>query len=221
MNGARHTPGQADALCALLYGEASVDDWADQAAGSQDEPWASFERARLLVHAGKRRKAVKIWREIALTKGVGTRQALQAWHFIREAGSRPPADVAKIALGAIAEVPMHGSHDLLAAYQDGTASYVNYSGRSAVWEDSSSGQMQAAISQWLAMAQNIASTIGPWDKPSLPPLPAGNARVAALTASGPHFGQGPQEALSANPLADRFLGAATSVMQLIVNNAAD
>ena len=217
VNGARHTP---DTLRALLYGEASLDDWADQGAGRTDEPWAAFERARLLAHAGKRRKAVKIWREIALTKGIATRQALQAWHFMRESGSPPPAEVAKVALGAIAEVPMHGSHDLLAAYQDGTASYVNYSGKSAGWDDPSAEQMQAAISQWLAMAQNIASTIGPWDKPSLPPLPAGNARVAALTASGPHFGQGPQEALSANPLADRFLGAATGVMHLIVNNAA-
>lgn len=139
--------------------------------------------------------------------------------FMRQAGSPPPAEIAKTVLGAVAEVPMHGSHDILAAYKDGTASYLNYSGRATTCDDLPAAHMQAAVRRWLATAQVIADTIGPWDKPSLPPLPAGHARVAALTASGPYFGQGPAAELSANPLAGTFLGAATSVMQLMIDDA--
>jgi hypothetical protein len=138
---------------------------------------------------------------------------------MRQAGSPPPVEIAKAVLGAVAEVPIHGSRDLLVAYKDGTANYVNYSGRATTCEDVSAAHMQAEVSHWLAVAQVLASAIGPWDKPSLPPLPAGHARVTVLTASGPHFGQGPEAELSANPMADEFLDAATSVMQLMVDNA--
>lgn len=88
-----------------------------------------------------------------------------------------------------------------------------------VWEDRSDAQIQAAINGWVAAGQAIASVIGPWDQPSLPPVPASNARVMVLTPSGPHFGQGPAAALSADPLAGSFLTAAASLMQLIVSRA--
>jgi hypothetical protein len=219
VNGRKNAQGRADTLRNLLYGQASLDDWADQGAGNPEEPWTSFERARLLILTRNPGQALSIWRDIAFTDGLSSRQALQAWHFMRQAGSPPPAEIAKPVLGATAEVPMHGSHDILAAYKDGTANYLNYSGRATTCDDPPAAHMQAAVRRWLATAQVIADTIGPWEKPSLPPLAAGHARVAALTASGPHFGQGPAAQLSANPLAGTFLGAATSVMQLMVDNA--
>ncbi|HTW04200.1 MAG TPA: hypothetical protein VMF87_28140 [Streptosporangiaceae bacterium] len=72
---------------------------------------------------------------------------------------------------------MHGGHDLLAAYRDGTARYLNYTGKAVVWEDHSVAPIQAAISDWLAKAQVITNVIGPWDQPALPPLPPGQARL--------------------------------------------
>ena len=201
----------------LLYGQASLDEWARHGADNAAEPWQSFERARLLIHAGETEKAVTIWSEIALAKGSSARQALQALHFIRGAGYPPNPEAGKMVLGAVAELPMHGAHDLLAAYRDGTAHYVNYTGRTAVREDASEPRMHAAVSHWLAVAQTMADSIGPWHEASLPPLPTAHARIAALTTSGPHFGQGPTEALSDNPIASAFLGAATSVMLLVVD----
>ena len=187
--------------------------------GDIDEPWSSFERARQLLHSGQQQEAVKIWRQIALTEELESRQVLQAWHFLREAGEQPPAHQAKLVLGAVAEMPVHGGHDLLAAYQDGSARYLNYSGRAVVWEDRSVASIQSAINDWLAEAEQIVHAIGPWDQPDLPPLPPGHARLMMLTPSGPHFGQGPVADLSAGQVGRSFITTATGIMQLVVGRA--
>lgn len=219
VNGNHHGPTSPDMLRESLYGQASLDEVAAQTGGNSGELWRAFDRARRLMRTGNPAEAVTAWRKIALTGGVSSRQALQAWYFIRQAGFEPPAGIAKVPLGAAAEVPIHGQHDLLVAYQDGTANYINYSGKSISWKDSTEAQMQVAISQWIAVAQAMANAVGPWEKPVLPPLPSGHGRVMVLTASGARFGQGPEAALSGDPIASKFLGAATNVMHLMVRNA--
>jgi hypothetical protein len=195
-----------------------LEEWADQGADHPGEPWRSFERARMHFRTGEPDQAVHVWQEIVLTEGISSRHTLQAWHFMRQAGRLPSAEVAEVVLGAVAEVPMRGSHDLLAAYRDRTAKYVNYSRRATTWEGGPEEQMEAAVGHWLAVAQIMASSIGPWNKMVLPPLPTGHARVAALTPNGPYFGQGPATLLSADSKADSFLGAATRVVQLMVDS---
>jgi hypothetical protein len=111
---------------------------------------------------------------------------------------------------------MEGAHDVLVAYRDGSARYLNYSGKVVVWEDRSLAPVQAAINDWLAHAQAIAEATGPWDQLALPPVPAGHSRVMALTPGGPHFGQGPVDNLFADPMAGPFLAAATTLVQLIL-----
>ena len=75
------------------------------------------------------------------------------------------------------------------------------------------------LSRVRGFAQAIADVTGTWDQPALPPVPVGHARVMVLTPGGPHFGQGPAAALLADPMAGRFLAAATSLLQLIVARA--
>lgn len=219
MTGPLEMPGPVGALSRFVYGDAPLDEWGAQGAGDCDEPWSSFEQARQLLHAGQPGEAARIWRQIAFTEGLESRQILQAWHFLRQAGCPPAADRAKLVLGVGAEMPVHGAHDLLAAYRDGSARYLNYSGKAVVWEDRSVTDIQAAIDGWLARGQVIAAATGSWDQPSLPPLPAGHVRVMVLTPSGPHFGQGPAAGLSADPVAGSFLTAAASLLQLIVSRA--
>lgn len=219
MRGFRKRPTPAATFRQFVYGDASAEEWLAQGAGVPGEPWASFERAQQLVHANQVGGATAIWRQIAATEGLESRHVLQAWHFLRQAGFAPPADRAKLVLGAVAEMPVNGAHDLLAAYRDGTARYLNYSGRVVVWEDRSVAPIQAAINDWLASAQAIANAIGPWDQSALPPVPAGHARVMMLTPRGPHLGQGPAAALLADPMAGPFLTAAASLLQLIVSRA--
>ena len=219
MRGFRKPPGPAATLRQFVYGDAPAEAWIAQGTDDPGEPWVSFERARQLVRANKTDDAAAIWRQIASTEGLESRHVLQAWHFLRQAGQAPPADQAKLALGAVAEMPMSRAHDLLAAYRDGSARYLNYSGKAVVWEDRSVAPIQEAIDNWLTVAQQIANVIGAWDQPQLPPVPAGHARVMVLTPSGPCFGQGPAAALQADPMAGAFLGAAASLLQLIVSRS--
>lgn len=203
----------------IVFGDAAAEVWAAQGAGHPGEPWISFECARQLVQAGRQDEAVTIWQQIAVTEGLESRHTLQAWHFLRQAGQPPPAGRARLVLGAAAEMPARKGHDLLVAYRDGSARYLNYSGNVLIWEDRSDADVQAAITTWLAVGQVIADAIGVWDQPSLPAVPAGQARLLMLTPGGHRFGQAPAAALSQDPTAGPFLTAATSVLQLITSRA--
>jgi hypothetical protein len=216
----RGSPADAsDGLRQTVFGDAALDVWVAHGAGHPGEPWTSFERARQLVEAGRRDEAVAIWQQIAVTEGLESRHALQAWHFLRQAGQPPAADRATLVLGVAVEMPVRKGHDLLAAYRDGSARYLNYSGKAVIWEDHSDARIQAAITGWLTAGQVIADAIGVWDQPSLPPLPARQARLMMLTPGGHRFGQAPAAALSQDPKAGPFLTAATSVLQLITSRA--
>jgi hypothetical protein len=99
-----------------------------------------------------------------------------------------------------------------------TARYLNYSGAALVWEDRSDTRIQRTIASWLA-AEAIASAVGTWDQPTLPPVPAGHARLAVLTPGGLRFGQGPPGSLSQDHAAGAFITAATSLLQLLTSHA--
>ena len=142
-----------------------------------------------------------------------------ACHFLRQAGQLPPADRARLVLGVAVEMPVRKGHDLLTAYRDGSARYLNYSGKAVIWEDHSDARIQAAITGWLTAGQVIADAIGVWDQPALPPLQAGHARLMMLTPGGHRFGQAPVAALSQTPRPARSSTAATSVLQLITSRA--
>ncbi len=211
-------PGSAGLVARFVYGDASLDEWVPQDGAGHGEPWPSFEQASHLARAGQMAEATEIWQRIASSDGLESRQTLQAWHFLRQAGLAPPPERARLVLGVVAEMPVGDAHDLLAAYRDESARYLNYSGSALVLEDRSRAAIRAAIGNWIAIGQVIADAAGPWEQPSLPPLPTGNARVMALTPGGPRFGQGPAPALSAEPLAATFVNAATALLRLLLNH---
>ena len=66
------------------------------------------------------------------------------------------------------------------------------------------------------MGQAIVPEIGPLEGP-LPPLPAGHSRLTMLTPLGPHFGQGPDDVLRADPRAAAFFDAATRLLVAVVD----
>jgi hypothetical protein len=115
MSGRRKAPSPADALRQFIYGDAPLDEWVAQGDDNPSEPWSSFERARRLAHAGQPDEAAKIWQQIARTERLESRQTLQAWHFLRQAGYLPAPDRAQVVLGVVAEMPVRREHDLLSA----------------------------------------------------------------------------------------------------------
>jgi hypothetical protein len=220
--GAARTPADPTGLRAFVFGDRPIDDWppADTAPDSDDaEPWASFVRARAAHRAGDREQAASIWLDIASRPDIESRHRLQAWHFLRDEGRPPAPGDAKTALGAVAEVAVPDGHDLLAAYADGSVRYLNVSGAAVVVDDVVLPTVDRAGRDLLDVAQRVANAIGPWEEPELPPLPAGHTRITVLTPSGPHLGQGPDDALRDDPMAAAFLAAATALLVAVTDLA--
>jgi hypothetical protein len=158
---------------------------------------------------------VAIWREIADGHDLESRHILQAWTFLRGAAVMPEAATAKVALGVVVMVSVGGAHDTLASYRDGSVRYLNHAGGVAVI-DSPTPVIAAATAELNAAGQELADLIGPWDEPTLPPVPAGATRLVVLTPSGPHFGQASFDQLLADPMARPVLDSAVSLLQLVV-----
>jgi hypothetical protein len=205
----------AQSIRPLLYGDAPLAEWPPAGSALEQEPWAGFVAARDLVQSGDTLGAQDVWRRIATTSGAESRNVLQAWHFLRQSGVDPADDLGSNVLGAVAEVPMGSSHDVLVAYRDGSLRYLNHTGKVVVVEPPAPDELRDAATAWLEVAQQLGEAIGPWEG-GLPAVPKRHARVLMLTPSGPRFGQGPFDALQRDPAAGVFLAAATQVLTRLV-----
>lgn len=58
-------------------------------------------------------------------------------------------------------MPMQQSHDLLAAYEDGSCRYVNYTGAVLVMDDRTIQRVRSAIDAWLDIGRSLVHAIGP------------------------------------------------------------
>jgi hypothetical protein len=87
-----------------------------------------------------------------------------------------------------------------------------------VWERPD-GSLDGPIRDLLRAGEEVLPTIGPWLKPR-PPAPApGQIRINLLTPSGLYFGQGPLKEMRADRRAQPVVGAATDLMQRLIECA--
>jgi hypothetical protein len=97
------------------------------------------------------------------------------------------------------------------------ARYYNYSGAGVVWEHPDAS-LDPLIDELLAASSAVVNQIGPpHERP--PPPPADQMRIAFLTPSGLHFGQGPTPALSRDPSAGRVVQLATGLMTALIGKS--
>ena len=73
-------------------------------------------------------------RSILGVPNLETRIQLWVWSALRELGKQPNANLRKEILGVVIEVPMRGAYDTLAGYEDGSARYLNFSGKAIFWD---------------------------------------------------------------------------------------
>jgi hypothetical protein len=181
----------------------------------QVEPWKTFRRAQTAVEAGETKTAIKALHSILETPNAESRVILQAWHALRELGEKPPETAEKQLLGVVVEVGMAKGLDLLAAYADHRARYYNYSGPGVVWEQPND-TMDGCIDEVLEKGSAVVRMIGPWQE-ARPPAPnAGHTRINLLTPSGLHFGEGPMDLLSKDPMGGAVLTSAIRLMQKLM-----
>lgn len=106
---------------------------------------------------------------------------------------------------------MQKGADLVAAYADGTARYLNYTGAGEFWEHPNDS-LDAEIFALIEAGQQVANVIGPWDQ-ERPEAPTnGNVRLNMLTPSGLHFGYGGFETLAKDPMGASLINPATALM---------
>jgi hypothetical protein len=203
----------------LLFADATIAAWRAKDGQSETaEPWASFAAARAALEIGDTEKAVSALQSIAASNAQASRQCLQAWHFLRQLGVQPAADRAKQVMGVVLEVQMRTGLDTLAAYADHTARYINHGGRLIVWE-ATGKDMDQRVDALLHAGQHVANAIGPWKEPRRGPPPKGHVRLSMLTPLGLHFGEGPFEILSADPMGGPVIAAGTVLMQALIERA--
>ncbi len=117
-------------------------------------------------------------------------------------------------LAVIVEVALEEGLDVLAAFKDGTARYINYSGKILVWEtqDPNSNQL---VQDLFVKSENIIHQIGPWDQPRRPHPTAGDVRITFLVSDGLYFGEAPIDVLFSDELASPALNTATQLLQYL------
>ena len=198
-----------------LFGDIPLDHFPEGGQPSDEFPWGAFVAARMDLRTGNRTGAFSQWRRVLDTPGLEPRHYLQAWHFLRQQAEQPPRHLAKQLLGMVVEVAMPEGLDVLAAYPDHSARYYNYSGAGVVWEHPDAS-LDPAIDQLLSASQEVVAKIGPWEQGRPPAPPPGHTRLSFLTPSGLHFGEGPTDALSRDPLAWRVFHLAKGLMGALV-----
>jgi hypothetical protein len=170
------------------------------------------------MRRGEREAAVNNWREVINQGGLEPRHYLQAWHFLRQNGVQPPAEISRQLLGVVVEVGMPKGLDLLAAYPDHTARYYNFSGRGVVWEHPDSS-LDDRIDALLQASSRVVTQIGPWDKPRPPEPSADHVRLCFLTPSGLHFGQAHMDVMSRDPMGAPVWYLAGDLMRALIERS--
>lgn len=122
-------------------------------------------------------------------------------------------------LGIIVEVGLDEGLDVLASFSNGTARYINHSGKIIVWETTDNETANTITGDLFAASQNIIAQIGVWDKPRLPRPQKGNARISFLVSDGLYFGEAPINLLFGDALAGPALNKATELMQYITQKS--
>lgn len=207
---------QQPAIRDVLFGDSPFSQWPNESATSVDgEPWLSFISARDQLNSGDEESSKQTLRRILEMPDLESRHYLQAWHFLRELGESPSEAEAKRLYGVVVEVTLDEGVDIVAAYADHTARYFNYSGAAIVWERADES-LDQAIDSLLDAGRVVADKIGPWDGARPPAPPTGQVRISMLVPSGLHFGQGPLEALSGDPLGGPVIAAAMQLMQSLI-----
>jgi hypothetical protein len=202
----------------LLFGDCPISQWPGESASSDAEPWLSFAQAREALNADQTQEAVRLFQAVLAMPKLESRHYLQAWHFLREADVQPSEAIGRNLLGVVVEVALPEGLDLLAAYADGTARYLNHGGAAVIWE-APDNSLYTQIDTVLRAGQAVVDQIGTWDGPR-PPAPAtGQVRISMLTPNGLRFGQAPFDTLASDPLGGPVIRAATQLMVRLIEKA--
>jgi len=149
-------------------------------------PWVLMAAAHVKLKMEEAAEAGRLLRAVTLIS-TEARVRLWAWHNLRQLGKYPSPDLARQVLGVIIEVPFEDRMDVLAAYGDGTARYINHQGGMIVWD-----RLDEMITPLVLNVIREASPMGAAHEDRIDdPVPPDSVRISVLTPGGIYIWQGP------------------------------
>jgi hypothetical protein len=181
MTQAQKLGSDGDPIRQMLFANQSLKEQAKQAKiDGTDSPFQRISDASKLVDEGKTNEAITKLESILQMQPLETRIELWTWTGLRELGKKPEEKAATEVLGVIIEVPMQDGFDTLSAYADGSARYLNYSGRAIFW-DKPDATIKNLCRDFIQSAIPAASSAKPRNSNA---LPKSVTQVTLLTRSG-------------------------------------
>jgi hypothetical protein len=143
-------------------------------------PFQTIADASRLVDAGKRAEAVTNLRSVLELPQLETRVQLWVWSALRELSEKPDTKAAFEVLGVILEMSSGDGYDTLAAYADGSARYLNFSGKAIFW-DAQDPAIKSLGKTFVDSTIPVSNRAKPRTTLSLPKR---GAQITLLTRSG-------------------------------------
>ena len=144
------------------------------------------------------------------------RAKILAYNKLLARGNKPTN---KELLAVIVEVGLDGGLDVLASFKNGTARYINQTGKVLIWETTTDATVNQLTKDLFAKSVEVVNQIGPWDKPRKSHPAKGNMRLSFLVSDGLYFGEGSMDVLFNDKLASPTLTIATSLMQYLTKKS--
>jgi len=171
----------------LLFADQSLTDLLAGVAGYDEEGvsrelWMRLKEAERCLREDRKGEGAAVLTELVSAKSIETRVLLWSWRALRQIGVQPNIELASKIQGVVLQVPMPGGADVLAAYDDGTARYLNFTGKVLSW-NIPDHSIHGIIRALLVQAQKLDSTA----KSRLDAHSAGTPiKVSILTVGGNH-----------------------------------
>jgi hypothetical protein len=143
---------------------------------------------------------------ISIDKSLEARHRILAFNLLRMKGF---PTTQKELLGVIVEVSLEGGLDVLAAFSEGCARYINHSEKLLVWEKQTEQSTQL-IEKLFNDSLSVVNQIGPWDKERRKFPTKGMVRLTFLVSDGLYFGEG--AFLQDDAMAGPVISSATQLM---------
>ena len=109
------------------------------------------------------------------------------------------------------EVALPEGLDVLAAFADGSARYINHAEKLLIWENRTVESNQL-IGQLFNESITVVNKIGPWEDARRPFPVDEMVRLSFLVADKLYFGEGPFDVLTNDPMGGPVIDAATKLM---------
>jgi hypothetical protein len=145
-------------------------------------PFETISQAATLAEEGQKAQARSRLHSLLMVPGLETRMQLVTWSALRELGEQPGTKSGTGVLGVVLEVPMRGGYDTLAAYQDGSARYLNFSGSAIFW-DARDETIATLGRAFIAAGASAGAQAKPRNDIL---LPKSGTQLTLLTRSGPY-----------------------------------